>query len=124
MFRAVHPIIGVRDIERAISFYTQGLGFTLVFRDSSTHTNYAVLRRDVVELHMQFQYDREMSTIRLRFHVDDPDALFAEYQSRQLLEPDRRIANTPWGTREFALYDPDRNALTIYRDLTSAEMAE
>jgi hypothetical protein len=33
------------------------------------------------------------------------------------------IRDTPWGTREFALYDPDRNALTFYRRLTSAEKA-
>jgi hypothetical protein len=23
----------------------------------------------------------------------------------------------PWGTREFAFFDPDRNGLTFYRDL-------
>ena len=31
------------------------------------------------------------------------------------------VHDTSWGTREFALYDLDRNALTFYRDLTSAE---
>ena len=27
------------------------------------------------------------------------------------------MRDTPWGTREFAFYDPDRNGLTFYRDL-------
>ena len=27
------------------------------------------------------------------------------------------VSNTPWMTREFALYDLDRNALTFYREL-------
>jgi hypothetical protein len=31
------------------------------------------------------------------------------------------IGDTAWGTREFALYDVDRNALTFYCDLTTAE---
>jgi hypothetical protein len=28
------------------------------------------------------------------------------------------VNDTPWGTREFALYDVDHNALTFYRQLT------
>jgi hypothetical protein len=31
---------------------------------------------------MQFQFEREMGTIRLRFMVEDPDALFHEYRQR------------------------------------------
>jgi hypothetical protein len=31
------------------------------------------------------------------------------------------VFDTPWGTREFDLYDVDHNALTFYRDLTRAE---
>jgi hypothetical protein len=71
---------------------------------------------------MQFQFEHEMSTIRLRFLVEDPDALFAEYRQRHIECTPAGIWNTPWGTREFALYDLDRNALTFYRGLRSAEM--
>jgi catechol 2,3-dioxygenase-like lactoylglutathione lyase family enzyme len=112
-FEALHPIIGTRDIEEAIEFYTTRLGFELTFRDGSTPTNYAGLRRGPVELHMQFQYPHEMSTIRLRFRVSGPDALLAEYKSTNV-EIANDIKDTPWGTREFALYDLDRNALTFY----------
>ena len=70
---------------------------------------------------MQFQYEHEMSTIRLRFLVDDPDALFTEYLQRGLECSASGIRDTPWATREFALYDMDRNSLTFYRDLKSAE---
>jgi catechol 2,3-dioxygenase-like lactoylglutathione lyase family enzyme len=122
MFRAVHPILGTRDLERALDFYQSKLGFTLAFRDPSGPTNYAGVRRDGVELHMQWQDEHEMSTIRLRFLVDDPDQLFAEWLANGAVEPGRKPKSTPWGSREFALYDPDRNALTFYRDLTRAEM--
>ena len=84
MFRETHPILGTRDIQRAIVFYTQQLGFKLAFGDKADPPNYVGFRRDAVELHMQFQFEHEMGTIRLRFLVDDPDALFSEYRQRAL----------------------------------------
>ena len=121
MFKATHPIIGTRDIERAMDFYTRQLGFKLAFRDNAKSPNYVGFRRDSVEVHMQFQFEHEMGTIRLRFLIEDPDALFAEYGARQVECSPSGIRDTPWGTREFALYDLDRNALTFYRHLRSAE---
>jgi len=117
MFTQVQPILGTRDIEKAIDFYVQRLGFTLAFRDGSTPTNYVGLRRDRVELHMQFQYEHEMQTTRLRLLVDDPDALYAEFLAKQVVDESKQPKDTPWGTREFAIYDLDRNSLTFYRHL-------
>ena len=123
MFEKTHPILGTRDIRRAIAFYTEKLGFTLAFGDTGDPAgeppNYVGFRRDAVELHMQFQFEHEMGTIRLRFLVKDPDALFAELRARGVECTPNAVRDTPWGTRELALYDPDRNALTFYRQLTS-----
>jgi hypothetical protein len=55
-----------RDFRRAIEFYTQQLGFQLAFRDEADPPNYVGFRRD-----MQFQFEYEMGTIRLRFLVED-----------------------------------------------------
>jgi catechol 2,3-dioxygenase-like lactoylglutathione lyase family enzyme len=121
MFRETHPILGTRDIQRAIAFYTRQLGFEPAFGDKADPPNYVGFRRDAVELHMQFQFEDEMGTIRLRFLVEDPDAVFSEYRLRGVECNPEGVHDTPWGTREFALYDLDRNALTFYRDLTSAE---
>ena len=119
MFKETHPILGTRDMRRAIDFYTQQLGFVLAFGDQAETPNYVGFRRDAVELHMQFQFEHEMSTIRLRFLVADPDVLFREYQQRGVECNPSGVRDTPWGTREFALYDLDRNSLTFYRDLKS-----
>lgn len=123
MFRETHPIIGTRDIRRAIEFYTQKLGFKLAFEDGSDPPNYVVFHRDAVELHMQFQFEYEMSTIRLRFLVEDPDALYNEYGQRNVECSPNGIRDTPWGTREFSLYDLDRNSLAFYRGLTKEEQS-
>jgi len=116
-FVAVHPLLGTRDVRRAIEFYTTRLGFTLAFQDQQVSPNYIGLRRDAIELHVQFQFEHEMATARIRLKVDDPDALFAEYQAQGVIPAGKQVADTPWGTREFAIYDPDRNALAFYRDL-------
>ena len=115
-FDAVQPIVGARDLVASIRFYVDRLGFTLVFRDGGTPTNYVGLRRGRVELHMQFQHDHEMSTLRLRIRVDDPDVLHDEYRSRDVAIASP-LENKAWGTREFSIYDPDHNALMFYKVL-------
>jgi catechol 2,3-dioxygenase-like lactoylglutathione lyase family enzyme len=124
MFKETHPILGTRDIRRAIAFYTRQLGFRPAFHDESDPPNYVGFRRDAVELHMQFQFEHEMGTIRLRFLVEDPDALFEEYRQCDVACAPGGVCNAPWGTCEFALYDVDGNALTFYRDLTGAEKGQ
>jgi catechol 2,3-dioxygenase-like lactoylglutathione lyase family enzyme len=127
VFKQTQPILGTRDMRRAIAFYTQKLGFKLVFgtdgasEADAEHPNYVGYRRDGAELHMQFQYEHEMGTIRLRFLVEDPDSLYAEYRERAVECTPSGVQDKPWGTREFALYDPDGNSLTFYRDLTPTD---
>src|SRR3954451_25282994 len=72
MFKMTHPILGTRDIKRAIEFYTRWLGFQLAFADKTDPPNYVGFRRDAVELSMQFQFEHEMGTIRLRFLAGGP----------------------------------------------------
>ncbi|HWE97225.1 MAG TPA: VOC family protein [Tepidisphaeraceae bacterium] len=116
-FHQIQPILGTRDLAKAVRFYIDRLGFTLAFGDPSIPVNYVGLRRDKAEFHMQFQYEHEMGTTRVRFLVDDPDALYEEYKDKGVFHKGTRLADTPWGTREFALYDLDRNALTFYANL-------
>jgi uncharacterized glyoxalase superfamily protein PhnB len=109
-------------VNRALHFYVQCLGFRLVFRDApGPGARYAVLSRDGVNLHLQWHEEAdfkgmEAGTLMLRFLVDDPDALFAEYQDKGVFHANTRLRDTPWGTREFAFFDPDANGLTFYRN--------
>ena len=120
-FRAVYPVLAVRDVSRAIGFYVDRLGFRLAFRDDPSSPRYAGIQRDAVELHLQWHDEIdfqgvEAGTIMLRLFVDDPDALFAEYRDKGVFHDRTALRDTPWGTREFAFFDPDGNGLTFYRD--------
>jgi catechol 2,3-dioxygenase-like lactoylglutathione lyase family enzyme len=47
MFKETHPILGTRDIQRAIEFYTQQLGFKLTLETKTIHrttSDFAVTR--------------------------------------------------------------------------------
>ncbi len=43
----------------AVRFYVERLGFELAFQDSDDDPRYAGVRRGAVELHLQFQFEKE-----------------------------------------------------------------
>ena len=123
MFKATHPILGTRDILRAIEFYTQQLGFALAFGDKPnihrTMSGSAATRSSsTCSFSSSTRWARSAcaSWLRIRMRSSTSSAHAAS-------NAHPAVRDTPWGTREFALYDLDRNALTFYRHLTSAEKA-
>ncbi len=81
---------------------------------------YAGIRRDDVEIHLQWHDEIDFASVEklnLRFYVEGVDELFEEYKTRDVFHENTELRQTPWGTREFAFYDPDSNGLTFYRDL-------
>jgi catechol 2,3-dioxygenase-like lactoylglutathione lyase family enzyme len=116
----VHPVLMVRDVQRAIRFY-ESIGFTLRGQDVSSDPKYAVIQRDDVELHLQWHDAKEWTYPNdrptYRFLVRDVDGLFAQFVAN-LANPDIRAPfDSSWGTREFHLRDPDLNGLQFYRSL-------
>jgi catechol 2,3-dioxygenase-like lactoylglutathione lyase family enzyme len=119
MLKQVQPVLPVRNIDAAVEFYVGRLGFSLVFKISG-EPGYAVIRRDGVELHLQWHDPSEWSLTdrpMLRFLVADVDTLFKELQPKGVFHERTALRATPWHTREFAFYDPDRNGLTFYVDV-------
>lgn len=45
---------------------------------------------------MQFQFEHEMRTTRLRLLVEDPDGLFSEYRQRGVECTANGTRDTPW----------------------------
>jgi uncharacterized glyoxalase superfamily protein PhnB len=116
----VNPCLPARDVEKALRFYVELLGFRHSFGKVSN--NYVGVRRDGVELHLWWQREEDFKSGKagqcmLRIVVDDPDALFEEFKPKGVVKEGSCVEDKPWGTREFAFFDPDGNGLTFYRDL-------
>ena len=116
------PILDVRHIEEALSFYSDRLGFDVDFRYEKDPENYAGVRRDDVRLHMHRQPSEHFENgaagrLKFRIHCDDPDALYAEFRAMGVLDDDIAVQDTEWGTREFGFEDPDGNGLVFFKIL-------
>ena len=123
--RELNPVLPSRNVKNSVDYYTNKLGFALAFQSPADNPSYAVIRRDDVTLHLQWQdfTDPNVGTANLRFVVEEIEGLFEEYSTQDVFNEegkfyqDTKLRKTPWGTREFAFYDPDMNALTFYEDL-------
>ena len=126
------PALPVRDVRAAATHYRERFGF-----DAPHETDdYAVVVRDAAELHLWGATDegwrtREglgerpirsgaesflAGTASCRIEVADVDALFRELEGAGVLHPTVRggVAETDFGTREFATVDLDGNLLTFF----------
>ena len=118
--QSVHPVLMSSDIQASIGFYER-LGFTLTFQDNPSDPKYVAIKRDGVELHLQWhdkgQWAYPTDRPTYRFPAEDVDALYRELQERKALgtkpngSPWAAPADTPWHTREFHVRDPDGNGL-------------
>ena len=122
---AVRPVLMAGDVLRTIDFFAQ-LGFTTAFLDDRDNPRYAGLKRDEVEIHVQWNElpsaDSGLDRPVYRFLVRDVDRLYREFRTRapSALAPAEATpwhapANTPWGTREFHVRDPSGNGLQFYQ---------
>jgi catechol 2,3-dioxygenase-like lactoylglutathione lyase family enzyme len=119
-FKEVNPVLPSHNVEESLRYYVERLGFRLVFGTPSN--NYVGVRRGGVELHLQWQREEDFKAGKagqcmLRFIVDDPNALFEEYEGKGVFHEGTSVKDTVWGTREFGFFDLDGNGLTFYRDL-------
>jgi hypothetical protein len=116
-----------RDLGVSEAFYRR-LGFTLAFADVPSSPRYIGVRRDGIELHLQWhdvsQWAHPHDLPTYRFVVDDVDELHRDFEAagvfadgRSAHSPWARPGETPWGTREFHVLDPDGNGLQFYRPL-------
>lgn len=117
--KAVHPVLKSRDVATSVRFYAL-LGFDLAFQYPPDAPRYAGVRRDGVELHLQWhdasEWNHPGDRPTYRFLVEDVDRLSTEFEKVPTLDR-TAVRDTDWGTREFHVRDPDKNGLQFYRDL-------
>jgi predicted enzyme related to lactoylglutathione lyase len=109
----ISPVLLVADLERAIAFYRDALGFECekfgdppdfasASRDSATILLGLAPEASRLVPHWQIRDKTWNAYVR----VDDADALYAEVQARGA-PIDYTIYDAPHGFREFGVQDPD-----------------
>lgn len=106
------PVLPSLDISRTVEFYCGTLGFEAVH---AAPREYAIVERGPVELHFWYTEDAALPKASgCRVQVLGIDALYKLCQSAGIVHPNAPLAAKPWGTREFAILDPDGNCLTFH----------
>ncbi len=117
----IHPILPVQNVVETLSFYVNKLGFKIAFADDSKKPTYAGVRRDNIEIHLQWhdvkEWESSLNTPMLRIVTQNIESLFEEYKTKNVFHNDTVLKETALGTREFAFYDLDKNGWTFYQDL-------
>ena len=117
--KAISPQFLMLDLEAAVAFYTEKLGFTVEFIYGDF---YVSVQRDGLALHLKLSDDPEPNRafrkqgehLDAYIKTDDVNALFTEYEKRGIAFL-QDLHTTPWGTKEFVVEDTGGYILYFYQ---------
>lgn len=111
--RAATPVLPSLDLGRTVAFYRERLGFEEVH----VAPDYAIVDRGAVALHFWACGDPDLPKASgCRIEVVGIDALYAQCAALGIVHPNAPLADRPWGSREFAVLDPDGNLVTFHEE--------
>jgi catechol 2,3-dioxygenase-like lactoylglutathione lyase family enzyme len=109
------PVLPARDVDATLAFFESVLGFRRAFA-YGTPTQHAGMKRDGAEIHFQACDDEKLlAAAGCRVRVDGIDALHQRCLNRGVVHPEGRLAQKPWGMREFVMLDPDGVKITFFQ---------
>ena len=115
-FGRAAPTVSVRDVDRAVAFYTGVLGFSKVFENGDP-VGFVILEKDAAELHLSLHKGHK-PTVQNVAHlmVEDATALYQHLEEHKVkIVKSMRDAN--FGLRCFVFADPDGNRIDVGQDL-------
>lgn len=109
-FEAVTPRLPVSDVEEALRFYVNQLGFVLgwTWGKPLTHANVC---RDSIALDLIASPADRQGTAMAYIQLSGVDAYLSELKGRNVVLSD--IGNRPYGMRDFEVVDPFGNRLAF-----------
>jgi catechol 2,3-dioxygenase-like lactoylglutathione lyase family enzyme len=116
-FVQVTPFMHVHDIEKALAFFNDILGFKTLLRQA----NYAYLHRETVGFRILEQHGPDGAppgNRRFAYYIDvhDVDALYAELKPKLDTLPKADVfgpVDQPYAQRELLLLAPDGNLIAF-----------
>lgn len=119
-FLTIQPVLPARNVSEAIDFYVGKMGFELTFQDTEENPHYAGVKRDNIEIHLQWHDEKnfdKVERLQLRFVINSVEKLFEEYKDKDFVGMNDEPIKTSWGTYEFSFFDLNGNALFFYQDI-------
>ena len=111
-FIAATPVLASLDIQRSAEFFSSKLGFTKVH---VVQGEYGIVSNGPVGIHFWACNDRRIAeATSCRVQVQGIEDLYTQCASHAIVHPNAPLASKPWGTKEFAILDPDGNLVTFY----------
>ena len=109
-------IVPCNDLPKTRDFYVD-LGFEI----RHEQTDYVILRKDEVSLHVTFSegwyIDPKLNNTQIRIETDNVDALYAKCQELDIVHPNGPLELKPWGSKEFTILDPDNACIALYQEM-------
>jgi len=126
-FRQVTPFLHVADLQKALDFFTDILGFQVPFQTPG----YAYVHRETVAFRLLEVAKEEATKGDRRFayyiDVEDVDALYAELRPALDRLPPQDVhgpADKGYGQRELLVLAPDGNLIAFGMAIPQGEVAE
>jgi catechol 2,3-dioxygenase-like lactoylglutathione lyase family enzyme len=127
-FIQITPFMHVTDLEPALTFFTDTLGFKVLFRMD----NYAYLHRETVGFRLLEQEGPDGAppgNRRFAYYIDvhDVDALYAELKPKLDALPKGDVhgpADKHYGQRELLVLAPDGNLIAFGHAISKVEEHE
>jgi catechol 2,3-dioxygenase-like lactoylglutathione lyase family enzyme len=111
-FIAATPVLASLDIERSAEFFSSKLGFTKIH---VAQGEYGMVSNGSIEIHFWACKDRHIAEATgCRVQVQGIESLYSQCASHAIVHPNAPLASKPWGTKEFAILDPDGNLVTFH----------
>lgn len=118
----ISPFFIVKDATASLTFYRDRLGFEITFQEPAEDPFFVIVNRGRAMLMLKDvgieplpNHKREpMARWDAYLYVSDPDALAAEFNSRDV-EFSEPLKDTEEGLRGFELQDPDGHVLFFGR---------
>jgi hypothetical protein len=107
MLQKAIPLLPAHDINKTIDFYEYKLGFK-----SFNYGNYIMLHYKSVEIHFYYTKDKSIcknnSCYILVSNIED---LYAGFSLKEIINPEQKLQDKPWGTKEFSIVDNNGNVI-------------
>jgi catechol 2,3-dioxygenase-like lactoylglutathione lyase family enzyme len=119
-FGRVSPSIYVSDLQRALEFYRDTLGFAVIFVNGSP-VSFAVLRQDAAQIHLVVRPERAGSC-HTHIMLSGLDSLFEKLTGAGVVVRQSPKVQ-PWGLRDIVVADPDGNTFEFAELIGKPESA-